>query len=116
MIEDDTSLHALYRDALAKEDVAIVGVTSGKDGIAAVKKDHPDMIILDIMLPGGINGFDVCEQLKKDPTTASIPILVLTNLDSERKTAMDIGAVDYLVKANTSMDGVVSKVKAILKI
>ena len=116
MIEDDVSVQELYTDALKDVSVTLTGATTGKAGLESITKSPPDLIILDIMLPGGMNGFDVLEQLKKDPRYANIPVLVLTNLDSERESAMNIGATDYLVKSNTSMDDLVTKVKAILAI
>lgn len=116
MIEDDAALVELYKYALGKEDIQFSSAPTGKEGLEKAKSEKPDLIILDIMLPGGINGFDVLEFLKKDPTTPNIPVLVLTNLDKEEKTAKDIGAIDYLVKVNTSISDVVGRVKGILGI
>lgn len=67
------------------------------------------------MLVGGTNGLDILSQLKKEPETQNIPVIVLTNLDSEEKTARDIGAQDYLVKANVSRDEIVEIVKKYVK-
>ncbi len=116
MIEDDTALQELYKYALSKESIQFTGSLTGKEGLDKAKKEKPDLIILDIMLPGGLNGFDVLEFLKKDPTTKTIPVLVLTNLDKEEKSAREIGAVEYLVKANTSITDVVSKIKNLLHV
>lgn len=116
MIEDDAALVELYKYALGKEDIQFFSAMTGKDGLEKAQKEKPDLIILDIMLPGGINGFDVMEFLKKDTKTPSIPVLVLTNLDKEEKTAKDIGAADYMVKANSSISDVVFKVKQLLGI
>ena len=57
-----------------------------------------------------MDGFDVLEQLKRDEVVKNIPVIVLTNLDSERESALKVGAVDYIVKANASIDQVVEKV------
>ncbi len=114
MIEDDTALVELYKYALAKEDIQVTAAYTGKEGLEKAKTAKPDLIILDIMLPGGINGFDVLEFLKKDPSTPSIPVLVLTNLDKEEKTAKEIGAIDYMVKSNSSITDVVNKVRSLL--
>lgn len=115
MIEDDMNLQKLYTEALKGiDDVQFSAAPTGKEGIEKCKKEVPDLIILDIMLPGGMNGFDVAEELKRDPHMSKIPILVLTNLDSERKVAMDMGAVDYMIKANTAMSDVRTKVKTLL--
>lgn len=114
MIEDDLQLQSLYREALASEHMTLVGATTGKEGLEKVLEDLPDLILLDIMLPGGMNGFDVAEQIKKDLKLRAIPIIVLTNLDSEQKSAEEIGANDYLVKSNTSIEQVVTKIKALV--
>jgi CheY-like chemotaxis protein len=116
MIEDDTGLHQVYRDALSDEQITIVGATTGKEGLEKIKTEKPDLIILDIMLPGGLNGFDVAEQMRKDPQTAYIPLLILTNLDSEKQSAMAVGAADYLVKSNTSIEDVIKKIRQLLGI
>ena len=70
--------------------------------------------MLDIMLPGGMNGFDVLEKLKADPLTEKIPVVVLTNLDSEEKVAKTIGACDYIVKSDTTKDELVKIAKSCL--
>lgn len=114
MIEDDAALQELYKYALGQEDIQVTSALTGKEGLDKVKSVKPHLIILDIMLPGGINGFDVLEFLKKDPSVPSVPVLVLTNLDKEEKTAKEIGAVDYLVKSNISITDVVNKVKSLL--
>ncbi len=115
-IEDNINLHQIYRDALESEDIELICVTTGQQGLDRIKVHKPDLVILDVMLPGGMNGFDVLEQMKRDQSIATIPVLILTNLDSERKTAMSIGAIDYLVKADTSIDEVVKKIKTLLNI
>jgi CheY-like chemotaxis protein len=107
IIEDDVSLLQAYREMFKTQDVSVVGAASGQEGLTLVASEKPDLILLDIMLPGGMNGFDVLERLKEDPATQSIPVIVLTNLDSEAKVAKAIGAKDYLVKANTTKDEIV---------
>ncbi len=113
-IEDDWSLQKIYVDALKTRDIQCISALTGKDGFDKAKKELPDLIILDIMLPGGQNGFDILTQLKRDTETSNIPVLVLTNLDSEQKTALSLGAVDYVVKANTSLDQVLTKIEALV--
>ncbi len=113
IIEDDTQLQSLYKENLEK--IADVSAAlTGADGIQQARDRMPDLIILDIMLPSGMNGFDVLRELKADEKLKSIPVLVLTNLDSEQKAAKDMGAVDYIVKANASMEEVASRVKSFL--
>ncbi len=110
IIEDDTSLSSAYREMFSKQNVTVIVSTTGQEGLRLVVSEKPDIILLDIMLPGGMNGFDVLEQLKKNPLTGKIPVIVLTNLDTEEKVARTIGASDYLVKANTTKDEIVKLV------
>jgi len=115
LVEDDTTLHTIYLEALEPHDIEVTAVTTGKEALEKAKSLAPDLVILDIMLPGGLNGFDVAERLKQDPATASVPLLVLTNLDSEKQSADAVGAA-YLVKTNTSLDAIVAKVTELLHI
>lgn len=115
VIEEDASLFKAYREMFKPEGISVVGAATGQEGLALVQNKKPDLILLDIMLPGGLNGFDVLEQLKKNPATAKIPVIVMTNLDSEAKVAREIGAMGYLVKANTTKNQVVKLAMACLK-
>ncbi|MCL4200093.1 response regulator [Patescibacteria group bacterium] len=113
LVEDDTALHSLYREALEPHGITLTAVTTGKEALEKAKSLGPDLVILDIMLPGGLNGFDVANRLRRDMSTASVPLLVLTNLDSEKPSADAVGA-EYLVKTNTSLEGIVEKVTQLL--
>jgi len=111
IIEDDQALVAILKEKLDEIDVAVDSADTGQQALNKVKASAPNLILLDIMLPGGMNGFDVLEQLKANSIHKAIPVIVLTNLDTEQKTALDIGAVDYVVKTNISLDEVVLKIK-----
>ncbi|MBI5356743.1 response regulator [Candidatus Collierbacteria bacterium] len=110
IVEDDASLLKAYQEMFKPEEFRIVGATTGQEGLTLVSSEKPDVILLDIMLPGGMNGFDVLEQLESNPLTKNIPVIVLTNLDSEEKVAKTIGARYYIVKANTTKDQIVKLV------
>lgn len=115
IIEDDEILQRMYAKRLASEGYAVIGADDGRKGLLLAQTEHPDLILLDIMLPGGLNGFDVMEQLKMDEKTKDMVVLVLTNLASEKHVAKDIGASGYLVKANTKPDQLVAAVKNLLQ-
>lgn len=114
IVEDELNVLKIYEDALRAAGYEVQGVRSGMQGLVSMRKVKPDLLILDIMLPGGMNGFDVYEKMNKEPELKKIPVLVLTNLSSEKNTAMKMGAVGYMVKANTKMEEVVEKVKGVL--
>jgi len=110
IVDEDTSLLKAYRAMFEPKGISVVGATTGQEGLTLVSVEKPDVILLDIMLPGGMNGFDVLERLEANPDTKKIPVIVLTNLDSEEKVAKTIGARDYIVKANTTRDEIVKLV------
>lgn len=116
LIEDDNLLQKLYQGKLTDEGFEVVVTDDGKKGLSLVKSGNFDLILLDIMLPGGINGFDVLESLKKDEILRQIPVIVLTNLDCEEKIAREIGAVDYFIKAKVTPAQIIAKIKEILKV
>jgi DNA-binding response OmpR family regulator len=110
IIEDDMMLQTVYKQKFEESGMEVFQAINGNLGMTLAKDKLPDIILLDIMLPQGMNGFDVMEQLRQDSQLTKVPVIVLTNLDSEKDTAMSIGAVDYVVKANTSIDDLVGKV------
>lgn len=115
IIEDDIPLQSAYKTALTKSGYEVIFSATGNDGLQKAKSENPNLIILDLMLPGGMNGFDVLEQLKGDEKLSKIPIFVLTNLDNEENTAVKIGASKYFVKTNISIDDILSEVDSVLK-
>ncbi len=114
LIEDDVHVINVFKTVLEQEGFEVVAASTGQDGLSMVKSELPALVILDIMLPGGMNGFDVLEDMKRSADTAKIPVLVLTNLDTEEEVAKKIGVADYLVKVNTSNAEVVKRVKSLL--
>ena len=82
IIDEDFSLFKIYNEMFSSDEVEVVGAKSGQEGLGMISSEKPDLIMLDIMLPGGMNGFDVLEQLEANPSTKTIPVIVLTNLDS----------------------------------
>lgn len=111
LIEDNQYTKKLYEEKLTSEGFEVVSSINAENGLVLAKDESPDIILLDIMLPGGMNGFDVLEQLKKDERLSNIPVIVITNLDSEEKVAKDIGVTDYVVKANIELNDLIEKIK-----
>lgn len=111
IVEDDMDIQNIYQENLVSEGYEVVTVGTIDEAMTKLMSFLPDLILLDIMLPGGKNGFDFLEYLKKEEKYTKIPVIVLTNLDSERETSLKIGAVDYIVKANSSIGNVLKQVK-----
>lgn len=112
MIEDNIFLRKLYRDKLTREGFIFIEATNGIEGVNKSIIEDPDLIILDLILPRK-NGFDVLEDLRKDPRTKDIPVIVLSNLGQEIdiKEALSRGAREYLVKTETRLEEVIKKIK-----
>jgi len=101
IVEDNNELQELYREELSKHGFTdVVFVDTAPRAITAMTAKKPDLVILDIMLPEGSNGFDLLEQMKRDPHLAVVPVIVITNLDSQEKSAREIGIVDYIEKGS----------------
>jgi len=116
IVEDDKFLRELIAQKLLKEGYDIAEAVDGEKGIKNVKEEKPDLILLDLILPG-IDGFEVLAKIKEDPILSQIPVIILSNLgqkdDIER--GLKIGAVDYLIKAHFTPGEIIEKVKAVLK-
>ncbi|MCD5396472.1 MAG: response regulator [Candidatus Pacebacteria bacterium] len=116
IIEDDKFLRELIARKLTKEGYEIVEAIDGEEGFKKVKEEMPDLILLDLILPG-IDGFGVLEKIKDEPKTSLIPVLILSNLGQkdEIEKGLKLGAVDFLVKAHFTPEEIVEKIKTILK-
>jgi len=116
IIEDDKFLRELIVQKLTKEGYETSEAVDGEQGIKKVKEEKPDIVLLDLILPG-IDGFEVLSQKKEDPSVAQIPVIILSNLgqkeDVER--GLKLGAVDYLIKAHFTPGEIIEKIKNALK-
>ncbi len=117
LIEDDPLMVRMYQRKLVNDGYEAMVAVDGEDGLVKVRSFRPDLVLLDIMMPK-LNGLQVLERLKSDPTTAKTPVVILTNLggtqdDIER--GLDLGAVAYLVKSAYRPDEVIAKVKEVLE-
>lgn len=113
IIEDDSYSAQSLAEMLA-EYYEVCAARSGEDGLRDASSILPDLILLDIMLPGKMNGFDVLRELQHNQNTTNIPVIMLTNLDGQKKSAVESGAVDCFVKANATFDQIHSVIEATL--
>jgi len=116
IVEDDKFLRELISQKLLKEGFDIAEAVDGEEGVKKVKEEKPDLVLLDLILPG-VDGFEVLSKIKEDPTTSLTPVIILSNLgqkeDIER--GLKMGAVDYLIKAHFTPGEIVDKIRTILK-
>ena len=99
IVEDDKDILELITYNLEREAYEVTGVASGEDGVDAARSEKPDIILLDLMLPG-IDGLDVCRRLKAEPETSHIPIIMVTAKGEEADivAGLELGADDYVTK------------------
>lgn len=115
IVEDDQSLALAYQKKFTQVGFEVERAENGHFGISKAAQFKPDIIILDIMLPGGMNGFDVLQQLKLSKETKDIPVIIMTNLAEEGESALKLGATEYLLKVNITLQDLVEKVNKYLK-
>lgn len=115
-IEDDVDLQQVITYALARKGWDVVYAYDGKDGLDQARKFIPDLILLDMMLPG-LNGIEVIKALKADASTRNIPVVVMTAYPSDaqflKSAVLAMGAVEYLAKP-VHIDELVSTIERLL--
>jgi DNA-binding response OmpR family regulator len=99
LIEDDADLYALVKYNLEKEGFTVVGSQTGRGAVELCRRERPDLVLLDIMLPDS-DGLDVCKGIRQHPELSHIPVIFLTARASEtdRIVGLELGANDYIVK------------------
>ncbi len=115
LIEDDPFLGDLLVMHMRKAGLTADLAVDGEKGLEKVRQEKPDLILLDILLPG-IDGYEVLRSLKADKDFAKIPVLILSNLSQggDSKRFKELGAVGFLIKANFDLGDIVEKIKEIL--
>ncbi|HDQ45309.1 MAG TPA: response regulator [bacterium] len=115
VVDDEEDILELLRYHLEREGYRVCTLVSGDTAVETARADMPDLILLDLMLPG-LNGFDITKRLKRDPETAHIPILMITarGEESDIVTGLELGAEDYITKP-FSPKVLVARVRTVLR-
>src|SRR5258708_2051 len=115
VIDDEKDLIELVRYNLEKEGFDVIAATDGQSGIEVVKKHRPDLVVLDLMMPG-LDGLQVCQQLRADPRAGRIPVIMLTAraTEADRIVGLELGADDYITKPFSPRE-VLARIKAVLR-
>ena len=115
VIEDDPVVARLVQYTLTKHGYEVLTATNGLQGLRKARQERPDLIMLDVMLPG-VDGFEICRRLRAELQGDGVPIVMLSGKarDADKATGLDLGADDYLVKP-VSPSKMVSVVGAFLK-
>jgi len=113
LVEDDEVIAKVLHAGLLEAGFEVAVAETGETGLAAVRENKPDLVLLDLMLPEK-HGFEVLAELKKSAETRAIPVIILTvmSADEDRKTAMLIGASDYIVKSQYTSVEIIKKIKS----
>jgi len=116
IIEDDKFLRQLVTKKISEQDFEIAEAVDGESGVEKAAEEDPDLILLDLILPG-MDGFEVLSELKDDPELSSIPVIILSNLGQkdEIEKGLQMGAEDYLVKAHFTLGEIVEKINEVMK-
>jgi len=116
IVEDEATLSKALMEFLTGEGFEVLSAPEGEKGLEMAKKEIPDLILLDIILPKK-DGYEVLDAIKQDEKIKNIPVIMLTNLESQEDImkALEKGATTYLVKSNYKLEEVVKKVRETLK-
>lgn len=116
IVEDDLNLYTLYKTEFEFSGYTTINNNTGDGVNEQIKKEHPDIVLLDIMLPKK-DGLTILSEVKSDPETKDLPAIMLTNFGNEEnvKKAIDTGAEDFILKFKSVPSEVVSKVDDIIK-
>jgi len=115
IVEDDKFLRELMSQKLVKEGYNVSQAIDGEEGLKKIKEEKPDLVLLDLILPG-IDGFEVLARAKEEQEVVKIPVIILSNLGQKEdvEKGINLGAVDYLVKAHFTPGEIIEKIKRIL--
>ncbi len=116
MIEDDVHIAKIFEIQLKKAGFAVTVAHDGEEASKIIAIDPPDLFILDLMIPKK-DGFSVLEEIKKNPIFAKTPVLVVSNLGqkSDEARALELGAAEYFVKIDNSIEEIINKIKFYLQ-
>ena len=112
IVEDEKSLLEAMKIEAEMQNLDIITASTGETGVEVARKEKPDLILLDLLLPA-MDGFTVLEKLKKDESTKAIPVFILSNLGQkgDKEQGLKMGAEEYIIKATTSIEEIINRAK-----
>jgi len=115
-VEDDEFFSSLMTKKLSETGCTLVFTPTGEEAIKIISEEKPDVVILDILLPG-INGFKVLERIRSEEELKNVPVIVLSNLGGQEnfEKAYSLGVKKYLIKTNTNFSEVLEEIEASLR-
>lgn len=115
IIEDDPFLLSMYVTKLEANGFDVASEENGGKAVDTIRTEQPDLILLDILLPG-MDGFEILEEMKRDSAVKDTPVILLTNLGQRKdiEKGLELGAQDYLIKAHFTPSEVITKIEKVL--
>lgn len=112
LADDEQFVLVAYKDGLENAGYQVTLAHDGEEALAAMRAVRPDLVLLDIIMPK-LNGFEVLQAIQADPTLAGIPVAVFTNLSqlNDEQEARNLGAVDFIVKADVSLNDLLARIE-----
>lgn len=116
VVDDEPHIVEVVHDYLKNAGYRVLTAHDGQTALSLARHDRPDLVILDLMLPGGMDGLDVCRALRRDSLLGDVPIVMLTARveETDRLIGLELGADDYVTKPFSPRE-VVARVKAVLR-
>ncbi len=117
LVEDDKFLRDILSERLRREGYTVFEAVNGEEGMLRVRAEKPHLLLLDLVLPGAIDGYELLKQLKADPALASTPVVIVSNLGTseDKERAKDLGAKDYLIKAHYTPQEITERIGHVLE-
>lgn len=114
--EDDLSLSQILTSRLTRAGIEVIKAKNGEEALKVMREVKPDLTLLDLILPGKYDGFEVLQKIQEDPALGNPSIVIISNLgqESDIQRGKQLGAVEYFVKAKTSIDDLIKKIEGIL--
>lgn len=115
-VEDDKFLSDIIARKLSLQGCSLVNATEGEEALKLLEEEKPDVVLLDILLPG-VDGYEVLKRLKENQKTKGIPVILLSNLGQrdDVEKGKSLGAARFLIKATVTLDEIVEEIKTVLK-
>lgn len=115
IIEDDSFLQGLEASKLKKASYDIITASTGEEGMAKINEAGVDLVLLDLVLPK-FDGFEILKKIRETESLKKLPVIVFSNLseDKDIKKAEELGATDFMVKSNFTLDELVERINKIL--
>jgi len=116
VVDDEPQIVEVVQDYLKQAGFRVLTARDGQTALTLARHDRPDLIVLDLMLPGGMDGLDVCRCLRQDPALADVPIIMLTarTEETDRLIGLELGADDYVTKPFSPRE-LVARVRAVMR-